>query len=188
MKRLVIIVEGYTEYYFVTRILKKHLPHLHIEAINLQGGNISVELVINSVKKVISNFDYVTTLIDYYGFNNPNQTSSADELENQMSASIAKDSFLPYLQQHEFEALLFANKQMIEEKLGSNNQIQKITSPPEEINHDNPPSKRLLNIFPQFIKTSDGIAILESTDWNLLRKQCPRFSHWIQKLENLPRT
>ncbi|MCH9852511.1 MAG: DUF4276 family protein [Alphaproteobacteria bacterium] len=185
MKRLAIIVEGYTEYYFVENILKKHLPKLNITAINLCGGGISFKSVLGDAKILLHNYDYVTTLVDYYQFRKPEHMQTIDDIENGLEQAISNKKFIPYLQKHEFEALVFSDIARIQDNLGENSQLQKIRQQPEEINHNEPPSKLLMRIFPDYNKTSDGITILKATSWNTIRQECPRFNEWITKLETL---
>ncbi len=184
MKRLAIIVEGFTEQDFVQTILINNLSNLHIAYINLRGGRISINSIIRDVSNLIDNYDYVTTLIDYYGLKETNN-KSIEEIEVELQQKIANNRFIPYIQKYEFEALLFSDIAKIENSLGKRFTQKKIKNKPEEINHNNPPSKLLARIFPDYIKRSHGNAILKEIGLQNIREQCPRFDEWIKKLEKL---
>ncbi|MCH9845285.1 MAG: DUF4276 family protein [Alphaproteobacteria bacterium] len=184
MKRLVIIVEGFTEQDFVEKILKNNLVNLSIDYINLRGGRISIDSIIKNVQRLIHNYDYVTTLVDYYGFKN-SQQMSVEEIERELQKRIANDKFIPYLQKYEFEALLFSDKEKIEISLGKHEELTKNKNRPEEINHGNPPSKLLSSFFSKYIKRVHGINILKTIGFQKIRQECPRFNEWITKLETL---
>jgi len=53
---------------------------------------------------------------------------------------------------------------------------------PEEVNHQNHPSKILLNTYKGYSKTIDGIKILELTNFATILERCPRFNQWYCEL------
>lgn len=58
---------------------------------------------------------------------------------------------------------------------------------PEEIN-DNPetaPSKRILQVYPRYKKTTQGPLISRRTGLDKIRKECKHFDTWVSKLEKL---
>ncbi len=180
-KRLAIIVEGQTELSFTNKLLKPHLLRLDINVINLRGGNISVEKIHNDAKKLIPNFDYVTTLVDYYGFKNSGHAQSVEELENNIKNGFP-DKLIPYIQKYEFEALVFSDVSVMQTRFNKNYNAKRN---PEDINHNNPPSKILKTTFPTYDKVLDGVDILRMIGLQKIREKCPRFSQWISKLESL---
>ena len=114
-------------------------------------------------------------------------------MENQFSTDINQTKFLPYLQLHEFEALVFAS----EDKLpiafvNKNREIQQVSevnnefASPEEINEkpNSAPSKRLKSIFPEYQKTFHSQLILSQTNIDDLRTKCEHFNSWLTKLES----
>ncbi len=107
-----IIVEGKTEQYFVKDILIPNLKNLSVTTINLKGGNISVESICDNVKRIKA-YDCITTMVDYYGFKQYRDKSIV-ELETKMSQTISDNSFIPYIQQYEFEALLFSDIRVVQ--------------------------------------------------------------------------
>jgi Domain of unknown function (DUF4276) len=216
MIRIHIICEGTTEYNFVNKVLypyfilrgKELIPH------NLRGG-FNYERLKHNVKQWL-NYEqsaYVTTMIDLYGANRryPQyiETLNLPALEKIVrietaikqdvlsSAILHNDKFIPYLQLHEFEALLFSNPTLMEEwfsleytiKKGCFQEIRDKYETPEDIN-DSPhtaPSKQILAIVPAYqdMKTSEGILIAEDIGLTKLREECTHFNNWLTQLENL---
>jgi hypothetical protein len=130
MKRIIIICEGPTEQEFCKDVLQQHFNkrqiYLHSPSIKKSGGGI---VAWGILKKQIENHlsqekeAYVTTLIDYYGIHPKHQSPGWDSanqiidknkridfLENAMKDTLEpnlKQRFIPYIQLHEFEGLLF---------------------------------------------------------------------------------
>jgi len=120
-----VICEGPTEEGFVKACLIDHLAGHGIDtSVSLLrsgvgqrgGGDVSLPRLASHVRNVYHSFDYVTTLIDYYGFRgHARQTKT--ELEQsileaaaaRLSSGASAERLLPYVQMHEFEALLFSD-------------------------------------------------------------------------------
>ena len=102
--------------------------------------------------------------------------------------------FTPYVQLHEFEALLFVNPTCANDWLqGKPAQLAALQAAlaecgePEAIN-DRPetsPSHRLKAQYPHFDKKLHGPDIVELTGLPAIRQACPRFDRWITQLEQL---
>ncbi len=216
-KNVLVLVEGQTEEGFVKRVLD---PFFHSKNIFLTPTVIKTKREIrgpdhkggvnsyNQVKRDIlpllndTSADIITTMIDYYalpsdfpGYNNRpdgNCYHRVEFMENQFSADIRHPKFLPYIQLHEFEALIFASEDRIPGafinvpgKLRQVTSINKSFNSPEEIN-ENPntaPSKRLKSIFPDYEKTFHSQLILAQVNIETLRTKCSHFNSWITKLE-----
>lgn len=151
---------------------------------------------------------YHTTLIDFYGLSTdfPGVVESkgmpgnarAELLEQNISNGIDHYKFIPYIQLHEYEALLFSAPDVMYEYLNlyENNlpaqcfqSIRGAVDNPEAIN-DGPetaPSKRFLKLCPSYDKVGDGILMLEDIGLERIRQECPRFNEWLTKLEALPK-
>ena len=133
MTRLCIIVEGATEYEFVKEVLADYLWKKQVQAVPTiiksprsrqdnasptdtthKGGNVTVERIVRHAENVLNSFDWVTTLVDFYGFKN-RPTNDCDELEMIILQSLQARAghtcrhFIPYVQLHEFEGLLFSD-------------------------------------------------------------------------------
>lgn len=217
-KKVLVLVEGQTEEGFVKRVLGPYLSTKQIFLIptiiktkrevrgpDHKGGVNSYEQVKKDLRPLFydTSADIVTTMIDYYalpsdfpGYNSrPDGTcfQRIEFMENQFSTDINQTKFLPYLQLHEFEALVFAS----EDKLpiafvNKNREIQQVSevnnefASPEEINEkpNFAPSKRLKSIFPEYQKTFHSQLILSQTNIDDLRTKCEHFNSWLTKLES----
>ncbi len=216
-KKILVLVEGQTEEGFVKRVLSNYLKSKNIFLIPIviktkievrgpdhKGGVNSYQQVKRDLKPLLNDTsaDIVTTMIDYYalpsnfpGYNiRPNGTcyERVEYMEEQFKKDVNNHKFLPYLQLHEFEALVFASEENIPIAfINEPGKIKKISAinnsfnSPEEINEDptTAPSKRLKNIFPDYEKTFHSQLILKNVNVDNLRKKCSHFNSWLCKLE-----
>lgn len=217
-KKVFVLCEGQTEEGFIKRVLGPYLSAKQIFLIptiiktkrevrgpDHKGGVNSYRQVKRDLLPLLNDTsaDIVTTMIDYYALpldfpgydQRPDSTCYArvQFMEEQFNKDISQTKFLPYLQLHEFEALVFAS----EDKLpiafvNKNREIQRVSevnnefASPEEIN-ENPnsaPSKRLKNIFPEYQKTFHSQLILSQSNIDDLRTKCSHFNEWLKKLES----
>ena len=217
-KKVLVLAEGQTEESFIKRVLGPYLSPKQIFVIptiiktkievrgpDHKGGVNTYEQVKKDLRPLFydTSADVVTTMIDYYalpsdfpGYSerpNGNCYQRIEYMEDRFSADINQIKFLPYLQLHEFEALVFAS----EDKLpiafvNKNREIQQISlinnqfTSPEEINEnpDSTPSKRLKRIFPEYQKTFHSQLILSQTKIDDLRGKCSHFNAWLNRLES----
>lgn len=115
-------------------------------------------------------------------------------MQNDLDDDI-RHCFIPYIQLHEFEGLLFSSidvfKQLIpdEQLVGKDELISVIErySNPEMINtsKENSPSHRLERIISGYDKVVYGDIIAETIGLATIRTKCPRFNEWIEKLEKI---
>lgn len=204
VKRLCIICEGKTETEFVRDCLAPHLlsNSLSAEPI-LIGRQINVSRIAHHIRNTYRNFDFLTTFVDYYGFGDLQGRDKA-QLENDILAQSERSiggfdrrRVIPYVQMHEFEALLFSNIEEFKWLLDGWNrktreELLKIRAEfdtPEDINN-NPntaPSKRLAKVFPGYgdIKAEYGPIIASEIGLPKIRQECPLFNDWLTRLENL---
>ena len=217
MKRLNITSEGYAEEKFVNDILRPHLIQFDVYATTrkirtsqgYRGGYTGYGKAKFDIERWIKEDStaWHTTFIDLYGLDDkfPGYTSGkllpplekVQHMEQAFGASINFPRFIPYIQLHEFEALLFSAPQVMEEYLGLYNplpagcfqNIRAHYSTPEEINDSaiRAPSKRILSLCQgMYSKVDDGILLLKEIGLDTLRNECPHFNEWLNKLENLP--
>lgn len=212
MKRVVFIVEGDTELSFIHNCV---MPYLYQKGItqsmnaqkittnrklNKRGGNISFEYLKNDISHLAATGNVlITTLVDFFKLPNnfPNYTTDSSkihEIENEMrdalQAIIAPENFLPYIQRHEIESLMYTSMEGFnfvvddEKALSALQEILNQYPNPEDINGgtETAPSKRLMKIFP-YQKTTDGEMIFEELKIDDIRAKCPRFNDWMNKLE-----
>lgn len=214
MIRLCVICEGPTEAEFIKSCLA---PHLHIFDVQAYpsllktkpgkkgGGNVTVERVALHVSHEYRNSDRITSLLDYYGFGKADGRSKQQleqailekckELVNNLSPRLVT----PYIQQYEFEALLFSDVAQFkwvldgwsEHKLEALQKIAKSFATPEEINNsrETAPSKRILQVFDrgEYDKVVHGPIIAQEIGLARIREVCPQFHAWVSQLEALAR-
>ena len=119
------------------------------------------------------------------------ENASRDEIEKLFPDCNSKHRFIPYIEMHEFEALLFSDPKSISEKTGISlediSEILNEYSSPEDINDDpiKAPSKQLLKLKSDYRKVAMGKTISESIGVQKIRKQCPHFNKWLCKIEQI---
>ena len=206
MIRLVISVEGQTEEEFVKRVLAEHLRRKGVEPIPIQlgsargrssGGNVSTKRLVSEMTLLRHSFDAVTSLVDFYGFRCKSD-KTVDQLEEDLRQKLGypwyPEIVIPYIQQYEFEGLLFSDASvfadLIDAPEGSVQALQGIRSrfqTPEDINDhkDTAPSKRIKQVIPKYHKNVDGPPLAEKIGLDKIRAECPRFNDWLTNLESL---
>jgi len=100
--------------------------------------------------------------------------------------------FFPYVEMHEFEALLFSDAQKLAQGIGvQDSDIERIleqySGKPEHIN-SNPksaPSKQILALYPAYRKVVMGSTIAASIGIERMREVCPHFHQWLTHMETL---
>ncbi len=146
-----------------------------------------------------------TTLFDLYGLPSdfpqrdapvsiPGTAHRAQELEKAMADSVGDWRLRPYLQRHEFEALVLACLKPLRELLDPSDRpgVDALKASlgqmgPEDVNEglETAPSKRLQAHIPGYEKTLHGPLALEATGLATVRAACPRFDAWVKTLESL---
>ncbi len=209
-KRLYIVVEGQTEEEFVNELMAPFFldrgiyvyPMIIHTSKGHKGGFTSYEHLRNDVKRLLKSQGsdiIVTTFVDFFRCPElpgkdiwgdiPNHLTRITEMENAIKKDIDDRRFYPYIQLHEFEALLFSSdkgfKKYFDEKDVS--ELQRIVDyyeNPEEINSspEGAPSKRILRIIPDYDKVMYGNIIALEIGMNPILKKCPRFRNWVESL------
>lgn len=205
MIRLAIVVEGQTEEAFVNQVLLNHLLSVDVLPtpflIGRRGGNVTVNRLAVDMATSFWNFDYVTSLVDYYGFRDRGK-GGPDELQVRISEAVDslikrnwnKSRVFPYVQRHEFESLLFADVHAFSRlSKTSDIMLQELTRirshfpTPEDINdsRDSTPSRRIVAVIPRYSKGVDGLELATTIGLDKMRTECPRFGAWLDHLETL---
>ena len=221
--RLNIIVEGQTEETFVNQILKPHLSCFSIGVSarvvttkNKRGtkyrGGLSIYFKakrdITLWIKQDSNPDVrFTTMFDLYGlptdFPGYNTAPAKDilyqrveALEDALGNDISDWRFIPYIQLHEFEALILSDPKQLDTQFENRDDgIARLVTmvsqfpSPEHINDNanTAPSKRIIREIPEYqdSKVSAGPIVAEKIGLSTLRSKCSHFAGWLDKLESL---
>lgn len=119
------------------------------------------------------------------------ETATRNEIVRALSGCDSENRFVPYIEMHEFEALLFSNVDILAEKTGIDaSHIRKIIQKynnPEEINDDpvKVPSERLKALKNGYRKVAMGKTVSDAIGIQAIRRQCPHFNNWLTKLEHL---
>lgn len=202
MIRLAISVEGRTEEEFVNTVLADHLKDRDVEPIPISlGGNVTVERLASDMAKLLWNFDRVTSLVDFYGFHNKGR-ATREELERRIRRAVEEkvnrswdqSHLIPYVQQHEFESLLFSDvdafakiRDAPEDCVEELRRIRLLFPTPEDINDssETAPSKRIKRLIPRYDKVVHGSMIARETGLQNIRTECSRFDAWMTCMESL---
>ena len=117
-------------------------------------------------------------------------------LEDALRDDIDHPRFVPYIQLHEFEALLLCDPQKLDAQFPDHGtEIGKLAKEvstfdsPERINDgcQTAPSKRIINAIPadEGMKVSAGPLVAEKIGLVALRSKCRHFDEWLSELEAL---
>lgn len=202
--RVAISVEGATEREFVGHLLAPHLARSGADVTpivlttkrvvagpNQRGGSVNLDRVASELPRLLGSFDIVTTIYDYYGFGGRGQRTP-EELEAAIHRKLNRSlKLIPYVQVHEFEALMFVDPNITAAAVGSPTagaaleQIVRRFPTPEDINDDpmTVPSRRLKAALPSYDKIVHGPDIAARIGLPRLRAACPRFGRWLTALE-----
>jgi hypothetical protein len=216
MRGVYFICEGKSEVDFVNNIIAPYL-NTHeiydIRAFSLttspghKGGAINYDrFKININRLTKSQHDILfTSFIDFYrldnnfpGFeeslNTKDKIARVLQIEYAISIEINIDNFLPYIQLHELEGLLFSDINGFE-KLpdimpNAKEEIRMIINShlnPELINDGETthPSARLERLLPNYKKPIRVITISRNTGIEKILDKCPHFKSWIEKIISL---
>jgi hypothetical protein len=225
VKTLYVICEGQTEQRFVDQVLAPHLfghgfiyvPTIRVEfsrhrRLIFRGGVRKYAPVrrtlINIMKDRPQADVFFTTMLDLYALpgefpgkkgrkRNPNDPYPfVRALEAAFATDFGDRRFVPHLQLHEFETLLFADPEAFAISFDNCNGaiagLKEVASSFPSIEHINDgkttaPSKRIINLLPEYEhrKTDAGPDIAEVIGLQSMRLKCPHFDHWISSLEKL---
>lgn len=218
MKRIVIICEGETEKEFCTKILSPYFitKNIFVQAPLIKksmGGIVRWSILKKEINTYLKeNNVFVTTLIDYYGLYSKYQFPGWDKsltivdknkrmdlLEKAMAQDIEdrlRHRFMPYMQLHEFEGLLFNDINIFYEQIPKEELVGVVEleqtfrdypDNPEMINNkkETSPSNRLERIIFGYNKVVYGNYLAEAIGLDRIRSKSPRFNNWLEKIENL---
>ncbi len=223
MKRIIIICEGQTEQTFCNQVLQPYFAgriNFNYPTIKKTGGGIvNWQVLKHQIETHLlgDRTAFVTTLIDYYGIHQHHRYPFWEEaqklndknlaiskIEEAMLADInptLKIMFVPYVQLHEFEALLFSDIDVYKKSFEPNEFLDyqylvktiEENENPEMINSgsETAPSKRLSKIIRGYYSDNENMKVhfgsLLAHDIGLgkMRLKCPRFDLWLKKLESI---
>lgn len=227
-KVLHILCEGQTEQSFADKVLKPYLQEHGVASVkstmvttnrkkNMQGGMLSFQQAKQDLSILFmsnQNDEYTshifTTMFDFYALPNdfPNYSEALkiqdkyqmiDNIEVSFAQEIMETRFIPYVQLHEFEALVFCGIDFLkllypgcDKSIKILNDVLDDFGNPELINHgiNTAPSKRIIHAIEfenkqkyKYNKPKSGKFVTESVGIDKLRNKCPHFNQWIEKIK-----
>lgn len=226
MKTLIlnVLCEGQTEELFVKEVLKPYLKSLGIivkhrllvtsRKKSASGGMLSYQQAKNDlitwmkeVSEHSSETHYFTTMFDLYALphdfpgcdaalKKTDKYAMVEEIEDAFSKDLKSLSFIPYIQLHEFEALVFCGlDNLLSDYPGCQKEVEGLKkvllsygNNPEEIDNSpvSAPSKRIekaLSKKYKYNKPKSGAMVTRSVGIEALREKCKHFNDWLVKLE-----
>ncbi len=224
MARVYVTAEGYTEQRFAVDVLSPHLASLGVflpkprlaavakkKGRTHRGGLSRYLPVKNDICRWLredQNADaHFTTMFDLYalpsdfpGYAEANKKPHAGArvlaLEEALGEDIDDSRFIPYIQLHEFEALLLSDPNAFACQYHEHRQqIERLEqlcakyASPEDIDdgQHSAPSKRVGKEIPEYVgaKRTAGPIIAAEIGLAKIREKCPHFNDWVTKLETL---
>lgn len=213
-----VLCEGLTERNFVATVLRPHLAQYRVFArpqgldagLTKGSGVIAHGTLRKNIKAEVGrsrDHQWVTTMIDLYALprDYPGWAKEADEsgvdrairIEKAMAEKVPNPRFLPFIQVHEFEALVLVDVDKIPEVFPNGDareapallRMSIGAMRPEQVN-DGPisaPSKRIIEVVPAYkaMKAVAGPEIAARIGLPALRAACPHFNQWLTRLEGL---
>jgi hypothetical protein len=226
MIHLNLLVEGKTELQFAKSVLASHLALRQVHAYPItvltskdtglhrefRGGVLSYAQVKANLLRLVKRDQHkanawFTTMVDLYrlpadfpgcvsarGMQDPFKRVAL--LEDAWVRDVGCPRFIPYLQLHEYEALLLADPPSLgafyQEDAEPIRRLAEMAAgyrTPEEIDDGDTtaPSKRIIAEIPAYAqdKAVAGPFVAEKIGLPKLRQKCPHFNEWLDKLEAL---
>ncbi len=221
MTRIHIICEGQTEEAFINNLLVSYFAPrgiiLHPSLIGKpghKGGYVNINRLFVDIRLRLlgDKTSWCTTFFDYYGlpdnFPGKSEADKGGTVEEKSSRLLAGLTaalaeridteplrrFIPYVQMHEFEGLLFSDPVkfaagICRPHIGRRLQeVRDKFANPEEINDDptTAPSKRIQAACWDYEKPTHGTLAALEIGLEAIRRDCRLFDGWLSRLESLP--
>jgi hypothetical protein len=224
MKRLYLTVEGQTEAAFALTVLQPHLstfgvmmhrprftgPHARRRGRVPAGGMFNrfvhtlgdIRRWLKEDKSSDARFsmmvDFYSLPADFPGYATAMAMSDAPSqviaLEQALAHELSDDRFVPYLQLHEFEALVLVEPKRLAELYDVRaHALEELCDQcagfdsPEHINlgQHSHPKYRIQQSIPEYDQNVAGPLLTERIGLWALRRRCPHFDQWLTRLETL---
>ena len=218
MIRVHVICEGQTEEMFVNEELAEafwskgiDLRPALVGKPGYKGGKFKFERLLTDLKIRLlgDTTSYCTTFFDFYGLPEdfPGKKAAKTEIQilnkanRLMNALVTRlerelgkaplQRFIPYVQMHEFEGLLFSNPHALANAISQPSlalefqTIRDAFNSPEEINDSRitAPSKRIGKVFPRYDKVIHGSLASIDIGLGVIRRECRLFDDWLHRIE-----
>lgn len=219
MARLIVIVEGATEESFISNVLAPELWQHNVYASAIivgrpghRGGRVNYARYSGDVLKMLKQDSsaYCSTMVDFYrlgdgfpGHPPPAGIANIDKARR-VEAAILADTvrqipdfrpdvrFIPYIQLHEYEGLLFSEPQVFADAINKPTMstafqgIRDGFDTPEHIDEGpaTAPSKRIQSVC-SYSKVIDGTKAAQAVGIARMAAECPHFEEWVGRLRTL---
>jgi hypothetical protein len=218
--RILVVVEGQTEEAFINNVLAPEFwpKNIYMTPILIgrpghKGGRVNYDRLSRDVLTLLKQQHdaYCTTMVDLYGLGAgfpgtppPPHFSSIEKVRH-VEHALKEDicgripefrpglRFVPYIQLHEYEGLLFSDPDAFASGIGQYGlsmrfrRIRDEFDTPEDIN-DSPetaPSKRVIAAYPRYRKVIEGTQAAGAVGINAMRSECLHFREWLEMLESI---
>lgn len=222
--QLHILCEGPTEVAFAGKVLAPYLQaySIYVKPVSLctskkkgaYGGVTNYAKIVNDLQPILAGIrnsanetHIVTTMLDLYGIptdipgyeealRHQNPYDKVSCIEQAFADNIDNRFFIPYIQLHEFEALLFADisklaiaypeaQQEIEKLKGETDKVG--DGNPELINHgvNTAPSKRIIKCLANkynYDKVRSGTSVTSQITLPYIIGRCTHFREWVERI------
>lgn len=219
-RRVYITVEGQTERKFADEVLMPHLASYQLDTrtrvvltnrkLGKRGGVFDFSRIRDDLRRLMTedaaDEAAFTTMIDLYALPSefpgwaeaqkkmaPRERVAA--LEGAFQAEMGDPRFRPYIQMHEFEALLYCDLSQLRLRIANSAEAIEALAKgveglsPEDINEgaSTAPSKRIIQHLPIYERTKVRVGAPAAAAIGLpaLRARCPHFDAWVSGLEAL---
>lgn len=223
MIRLHITTEGQTELRFVKTVLAPHLAQFNVfvdarcvltskdrrASKEYRGGLLSYDIAKRDIQgwlkeekdaqcRFSTMFDLYALPDSFPGYEEAMKIADpyrrVEHLEEALRNDINDRRFIPYIQLHEFEALILVapcrlGEVYFEHEKPIRNLIAMVGDQNPELIDDGAetaPSKRILKEIPEYDKVTAGVAVAGGIGLPILRQRCRHFGEWLSGLEQLP--
>ena len=188
------------------------IAHAHKKNRTHRGGGRNFRAMQNDIVRFLKQHSakdtFVTSMIDLYalhkGFPGAEEAKRhrndpyrrVEILEESWAEETNDPRFIPHIQLHEYEAYLFSDISILsrhyegqEREIGRLAKVADGFASPERID-DGPrtaPSKRIIDHLPRYErdKSTVGVQAAEQIGLPGIRRRCPHFDKWIDRLQNL---
>ena len=221
--RLLLTVEGQTEQTFAVGILQPHLAAYNVFVSNPrltgtrkrrkkripQGGMNKFQHPLEDIRKWMKEdqapdarfsmmVDLYSLPTDFPGYDNAMALTDpyrqAYVLEKALAKELGDPRFIPYVQVHEFEALVLSKPEVFgdlfenaQRKVDALKVECSAFNSPELIDHgmDTHPKARIKKHFRDYDENVDGPELAKIIGLAAIREKCPHFDQWLKILERL---
>jgi hypothetical protein len=193
--RIAILVEGATEkafkpilVNFLKQYLQQRMPKLKFVPPGTGGRIPKGDKLKRDVERLLTEYDAVIALTDVY--TGSNDFVDAGDAKQKMKNWVGDNpKFYPHAAQHDFEAWLLPFWSTIQKLAKHNKSVP--GGNPETVNHNNPPSQRIKEIFElgksprSYDKARDALKILEQNDLMVSVQACHELKDFINTILTL---